>query len=71
MFTKQLIEAELNNLNEEQLNQVYGVIQQLNGTPKNPKKTSLMSRLKQISIDAPKDFSLKIATDLGRDISER
>jgi hypothetical protein len=29
-----------------------------------------MSQLRQISIDAPEDFSVQVAISLGRDVSE-
>lgn len=70
MVTKKLIESELDNLTEEQLNQVYSVIQQLHDSQNSAEKISLMSQLQQIEIDAPEHFSLKVARDLGRGIGE-
>ena len=70
MKTKKLIESELENLTEEQLNQVYVVIKNLNDSVTVETKPSLMSKLSQIKIDAPENFSTQIADSLGRDISE-
>ena len=70
MVVKKLIESELDNLTEEQLNKVYIVIKQLHDSQKHPEKQSLLSQLKQIEIDAPENFSLQVAKDLGRQISE-
>ena len=70
MVTKQMIQEEIDNLTQEQLNQVYGMIEQLSSSEKPVKKPSLMSQLQEISIDAPEDFSVQVAIRLGRDVSE-
>ena len=68
MVTKQIIQEKLENLTEEQLNEVYGMIEQLSSSEKPVKKPSLMSQLQEISIDAPEDFSVQVAISLGRDM---
>jgi len=70
MVTKQIIQEKLENLTEEQLNEVYGMIEQLSSSEKPVKKPSLMSQLQEISIDAPEDFSVQVAIRLGRDVNE-
>lgn len=70
MKTKKLIESELENLTEEQLNQVYNVIKNLNDSETTENQPSLMSKLQAIKIDAPQDFSAQVGANLGRDISE-
>ena len=70
MVTKQIIQEKLEGLTQEELNQVYGLIEQLSSAEKPIKKPSLMSQLREISIDAPEDFSVQVAMSLGRDISE-
>ena len=70
MVTKQMIQEKLEGLTQEELNQVYGLIEQLSSAEKPVKKPSLMSQLRQISIDAPEDFSVQVAISLGRDVSE-
>ncbi|MBD1214965.1 MAG: hypothetical protein ACK6A9_22220 [Dolichospermum sp.] len=70
MVTKQIIQEKLEGLTQEELNQVYGLIEQLSSAEKPVKKPSLMSQLRQISIDAPEDFSVQVAISLGRDVSE-
>ena len=70
MTTKELIQAELDNLSEEQLQDLYTLIRQLDDSQKIPKKPSLMTKLKQIKIDAPENFSINLASDLGRDTVE-
>ncbi len=57
MITKQIIEAKLNKLTEEQLNQVYGMIEKLSSLEKPVKKTSLMTQLQKISIEDLNDIS--------------
>ena len=70
MITKQMIQEKMEGLSEEQLKQVYGMIEQLNSSENTVKKPSLMSRLQEISIDAPEDFSVQVAISLGRGVSE-
>jgi ferritin-like protein len=70
MITKQMIQEKMEGLSEEQLKQVYGMIEQLNSSEKTVKKQSLMSRLQEISIDAPEDFSVQVAISLGRGFGE-
>ncbi|MFM5888883.1 MAG: hypothetical protein ACKOQS_11430 [Dolichospermum sp.] len=70
MVTKQIIQEKLEGLTQEELNQVYGLIEQLSKVEKPVKKPSIMSQLRAISIDAPEDFSVKLAISLGRDVSE-
>ena len=70
MITKRIIQEQLDNLTEEQLKQVYDMIENLSSSEKTFKKPSLMSQLQQISIDAPEDFSTQVALGLGRDVSE-
>ena len=70
MITKQMIQEKLKNLTEEQLNQVYGIIEQLSDSENAVKKPSLMSKLRKIKIVAPEDFSIQVSVSLGRDTSE-
>ncbi|NES80104.1 MAG: hypothetical protein F6K10_00480 [Moorea sp. SIO2B7] len=70
MITKQIIQENLDNLTEEQLNQVYGMIEELFSSENTVKKPSLMSELQKISIDNPEDLSVQFAIRLGRDVSE-
>ena len=70
MITKQMIQEKIEDLSEEQLKQVYGMIEQLNSSENKVKKQSLMSRLQEISIDAPEDFSVQLAISLGRGVGE-
>ena len=70
MITKQMIQEKIEGLSEEQLKQVYGMIEQLNSSENTVKKQSLMSRLREISIDAPEDFSVQVAISLGRGVGE-
>ncbi|MBD2142029.1 hypothetical protein H6F39_11820 [Anabaena sp. FACHB-1250] len=66
MVTKQIIQEKLEGLTQEELNQVYGLIEQLSSAEKPVKKPSIMSKLRKISIDAPEDFSVKLAISFGR-----
>jgi hypothetical protein len=70
MITKQMIQEKMEDLSEEQLKQVYSMIEQLNSSENKVKKQSLMSRLQEISIDAPEDFSVQMAISLGRGVGD-
>ncbi|MTJ09301.1 MULTISPECIES: hypothetical protein [unclassified Anabaena] len=48
MITKQMIHEKLKHLTEEQLHQVYGIIEQLKSAEKAVKKPSLMSKLRKL-----------------------
>ncbi|NET69990.1 MAG: hypothetical protein F6K62_02750 [Sphaerospermopsis sp. SIO1G2] len=61
-----MIQEKLASLTEEELNQVYGLMEQLSNAEKPVNKPSLMSKLRKISIDAPEDFSVQVAISLGR-----
>lgn len=65
-----MIQAKIANLTEEQLNQVYDLVENLSSSENQVKKPSLMSELQKISIDAPEGFSVQVAMKLGRDVSE-
>jgi hypothetical protein len=57
MATKELVKAEIETLTDEQINELYGFIQDLKPPPKEAKQ-SLMEKLRSIRIDAPEDFSV-------------
>lgn len=57
MTTKELITSKIEKLNEEELKKVYGVVRSLAESKTGEQKTSFMSRLKGIQIDAPEDFA--------------
>lgn len=65
-----MIQEKIANLTEEQLNQVYDLVENLSSSENQVKKPSLMSELQKISIDAPEGFSVQVAMKLGRDVSE-
>ena len=64
-----MIQEKIADLTEEQLNQVYDLIEQLSRSENPVKKPSLMSELQKISIDATEDFAVQVAINLGRDVS--
>ncbi len=70
MTTKKIIQEKLQNLTEEQLNQVYAMIETLESLENTTKKPSLMTELQKISIDAPEDFSVQLAIRFGREVGE-
>ncbi|MBW4633438.1 MAG: hypothetical protein KME30_16535 [Iphinoe sp. HA4291-MV1] len=60
MNTKEKIQAEINSLNEEYLDELYLLIKDFTQSKQHSKKSSFMSKLKQIKIDAPEDFAANI-----------
>ncbi len=57
MTTKDLIKAEVDKVEEERLDELYDVVKLFSRPPGHEKKPSLMSRLREIKINAPEDFS--------------
>jgi hypothetical protein len=58
MVTRELVQAELERLNPDELSKVYRYIKQVaHDKPKTAKKKSLMASLSAIEIDGPKDFA--------------
>jgi hypothetical protein len=55
MTTRELIQAEIDQLPEESLEEVYRLLKSFTQAKQQPQ--SLMSKLKSIKIDAPEDFS--------------
>ena len=70
MVTKQMLQEKLQNFTPEQINQIYDIIETLTEAEKSGVKRSFLSKIQQIQIDAPEDFSVKLGINLGRDISE-
>ncbi|NJM71185.1 MAG: hypothetical protein HC862_13695 [Scytonema sp. RU_4_4] len=60
MNTKEKIQAEINSLNEEYLDELYLLIKDFTQSKQHSKKPSFMSTLKQIKIDAPEDFAANL-----------
>jgi hypothetical protein len=67
MTAKDKIQAEIDTLNEEYLDELYILIKEFTQSKQPLKKTSLISKLKQIKIDAPEDFASNLDSYLARD----
>jgi hypothetical protein len=65
MTAKDKIHAEIDSLNEEYLDELYLLIKNFAQAKEQLKKPSLMSKLKQIKIDAPEDFASNIDSYLA------
>jgi len=57
MVTRELIHSEVERLNAADLEELYKLIRQLNRAKRRSKKKGALSRIKQVKISAPKDFS--------------
>ena len=60
MSTRELIQAEIEKLDEEELQELYEFIKKLVDSDASNGSESLLSKLMKISIDAPPDFSSKV-----------
>jgi hypothetical protein len=61
MTTKDLLKAEIEALDEETLDELYKIVKKLSEAKKAKHQApSFMSRLKDIKIDAPEDFSANL-----------
>lgn len=60
MTTKELIHAEVERLNEDQLDEVYALIKQFVDEKQESNKPGLLQRLKRIQIDGPEDFAANL-----------
>ena len=60
MNTKQLILDELNKLEEESLQELYGLIKNFANNKTSEKKQGALAKLKKIKIQAPVDFAANI-----------
>jgi hypothetical protein len=56
MTTKELIHAEIDRINEQDLDELYKLVKGFTQS-KASQKQSLMSKLRNIRIDAPEDYS--------------
>jgi len=70
MVTKQMLQEKLQNLTPEQINQIYDMIESLIVEEESRNKPSFLSKIQQIQIDAPEDFSVQVAMNLGRDVRD-
>jgi len=60
MTTKELIKAEIDNLGEEELDELYNFVKTLTLSRIRIGKRGLLSKLQEIQIDAPKDFAANL-----------
>lgn len=65
MNIKEQIQAEIDSLKEEYLDELYILIKDFTQSKHQPKKASFMSKLKKIKIDAPLDFAVNLDLYVG------
>jgi len=58
MTTKELIKSEIDNISDEDLDELYRLIKEFARSRTQNGKPSLMSRLREIGIEAPEDFAI-------------
>jgi len=57
MTTKELIQAEIDRVSEDDLDELYSLVKDFTQSKQPSRKQSLMSKLRAIRIEAPEDFS--------------
>lgn len=57
MTTKELIQTEIDKINGEDLDELYGLIKDFVAAKAAPPKPGILAKLKQIKIEAPPDFA--------------
>ena len=67
MNTKELILEELNKLEEDSLEELYGLIKNFANNKTSEKKQGALTKLKKIKIQAPVDFAAIIDLYLNRE----
>lgn len=60
MTTKELIYAEIDNLGEDELEQLYELIKSFTQPKTNGDKRSIMAKLREIQFDGPPDLSTNL-----------
>jgi hypothetical protein len=60
MTTKELIQAEIEGIGEEHLEDLYRLIRNFAESRHDNRQQSFMSKLKRIQIDAPEDFAANL-----------
>jgi hypothetical protein len=60
MISKELIKIEIEKVPEERLAELYSVVKRYSESPGNGDGKSLMSKLREIVIEAPEDFAENI-----------
>jgi len=68
MITKELIKTEIDNMEEQHLEALYKLIKSLqSSTIERQASSTLMTKLKTVTISAPEDFSENIDAYLNRE----
>ncbi len=60
MTTKELIQAEIDSVPEEELDRLYEWVKSFNELRPKDEERSFMSKLRSIQIDAPEDFAANL-----------
>ncbi len=60
MTTKELFKTEIDNLDNQDLEELYKIFRNFLDTKSVSQKPGFMSKLKRIKIDAPEDFSANL-----------
>ncbi|MFY9621015.1 MAG: hypothetical protein WAQ99_14475 [Pyrinomonadaceae bacterium] len=67
MISKELIKAEIERVPEERLDRLYSVVKEFARRSSHNGGPSLMSKLKDVTIDGPEDFAENIDLYLSGD----
>ncbi|MBA3945044.1 MAG: hypothetical protein H0X37_10840 [Herpetosiphonaceae bacterium] len=67
MTTKELVQAEIERVSDEHLDELYQLVKSFAEAKASVGKPSLMSRLKHITIEAPEDFAANLDSYTDRE----
>ena len=60
VITKELIQVEVDNVDDEHLEELYDLIKRFSQEKQSGAKPSFMAKLKSVQIDAPEDFAANL-----------
>ncbi len=70
MTTKELIQAEMAQMNDEQLAEVYALMRHIAQDPQQPATESIFDTLPRIRIQGPADLSTNFERYMGQDADD-
>jgi len=68
MISKDDIKKEIDTVTEDRLDELHQLIEKLTSQPGASNEDSLISKLRQVEIDGPSDFSTNIDIYIAREI---
>ncbi len=67
--TRELIQAELGHMSDDQLDELYAIVKQMTSAPPRTSFRSIYDALDKIRIQGPEDLSTNFGCYMGRDFN--